>query len=444
MSDHRDAIVIGGGIGGLVAALHLARAGRKTLLLEAEDALGGACRPAALSGVRWALKAQTLYALDPRLAAELVKRGLKFSARDMATVGLRPDGKHLVLGRDARAAARSIAPHSPQDAAAWPRYRRALFEEARALRPFWWESEAADPARLARLGHLSAEAYLAQWFESEAVRTALAADVARPSEPGSALALAWRASQEMCGLQGAVALPKGGAGALAELLTGAAREAGVEIRTKAPVKRLILTGDAVAGVALDSGEAIHARCVLSSLSRHATLLDLAPTASAGLAETLALAQAQPATPEAAVAFVLNAAPGLGGPGVPATARFILGEEAVVLEVVVPTASEPDLAPPGQHILSVRAHGFAPMPQAALVGRIVGLLEPHTTHLRERIVAMDMRMGDMDGARAERPAQTRVGTPVEGLYLCGGDAEPVSAVSGCAGRVAAAMANGRLG
>ncbi len=427
------AIVIGGGVSGLVAATELARAGRKTLLLEAQETLGGACRPAALGGARWALGAQTLYALDPVLAGELVKRELKFAARDMATVGLRPDGKPLVLSRDVRVSARSVAAHSTGDAQAYPRYRRALFEDARALRPFWWEGEAADAALLARLGAMSAEAYLAQWFETEAVRAVLAADVAKPGEPGSALALAWRAAQEMCGLQGAVAQPVGGAIALVALLTDAAREAGVEIRTKAPVARLILAGDTVAGVALASGETIHAPAVLSSLSRRDTLLSLAPTASAGFAETFALRRAAPPAREAALAFVLNAAPELGDP---ATARFVLAEEDIVLELVVPTAAEPDLAPPGQHILSIRARGFGEMPQAALAAKIVRLIEPYTAHLRARIVAMDMRMGDAGAIQPERPAAERIVTPIAGLYLC--NTEPVGAVSGRAGRLAAAM------
>ncbi len=102
MSARCDAIVIGGGIGGLAAAAYLRRAGGSVTLLEAADALGGACR-----------KAQALHALDPRLVSDLslARRGLKFAARDLPTIGLRQDGRHLVLSRDPHAAARAIAVH---------------------------------------------------------------------------------------------------------------------------------------------------------------------------------------------------------------------------------------------------------------------------------------------------------------------------------------------
>lgn len=487
MSARYDAVAIGGNVGGLTAAAYLARAGRSVLLLEAGESLGGSCRASsAIAGARAPLGRHTLDALDPRIVRELglVRRGLKFALRDMALVRLAQDGKHLVLGRDVHAAARAIAAHCPADGDAYRRYRAQLFALARALRPWWWEARDCRRAPrsesqrrlLARLEVASAASFLNGCFESEPLKAMLAFDAGSPFEPGSALTPVWRAAQEMCGLQGAVAVPLGGPAALVSLLVSAAQEAGVEIRTRARVGRLILAENSIAGVELESGEKIFARAVLSGLSRRRTLLGLAPTAGAGLAETQALLRAAPRVGEASILLALNAAPAFGGSAVPATARFIVAErleayagvaaaragrlpDELVLEVVVPTAAEPALAPPGQHIVSVRVLGLPVAPDggwaamsAKLADRVVSMLERHTTHLRERIVAMDLRHPGADprcddgcsGTRIVASFASRIATPIEGLFLCGAAAEPVDAISGRAGRLAAQMAAAWLG
>ena len=234
-----------------------------------------------------------LHALDPRVVSELglTRRGLKFAIRDMPTVSLRQDGSNLILRRDIHAAERAIAAVSPADARAYRCYRTRIFALARAMRELWWEDAAMAPRRsrfLAQLEAMSAASLLNDQFESDALKAALAFDAVSPFEAGSALALVWRASQEMCGLQGAMAVPFGGIPALADLLIAAALDARVEIRTHARVTQIVLAENTAAGVELESGERIFARAVLSDLSRHATLLDLVPTASAGFDETIAL------------------------------------------------------------------------------------------------------------------------------------------------------------
>lgn len=412
MSARPDAIVIGGSLGGLAAAAYLRQTGASVVLLEKAEMLGGACR-----------RAETFHALDPRVVKDLGlgRYGLKFALRDMALVALRQDGRHLVLGRDPHDAARAIAAHSPADAAAYKRYQSELFALGRALRPWWWD-DAAEPHGLpARVEAASAQAFLASYFESDALRAALAFDIPSPLEPGSALALVWRASQEMCGLQGAVAAPQGGGAALADTLIAAAKDMGVEFRTKAHVAKLVLDGDAVAGVELDSGETIFAPAVLSSLPRRETLLDLAPAASAGFAQTHKLMRAAAAQKETTAAFTLNAEPTLA----PAGARFIIAEGEPALEAAVAAS-----ALPGQHVLSVRAKGLAS------VDAITGQLERFIPLLRGRIV--DTQTGERDVAhtRLLESARVRIATPIRGLFLCGSGAEPMDALSGRTGRLAA--------
>jgi len=467
MSARYDAIVIGGDIGGLVAAAYLARTGRKILLLEAGDTLGGSCRTStSLPGVRAAAGAQTLFALDPRVVKDLnlTRRGLKFAIRDMPLVSLRQGGSDLVLPREMHAAARAIAAHSPADAEAYKRFHAEVSALARAMRPWWWEN-AATPPRPASTGQrrlleqlkaTSAVALLTERFESDALRATLAFDIPSPLEPGSALAFVWRASQEMCGLQGAVATPMGGMPAVAELLAVTTQETGVEVRTRARVARLILAGNAASGIDLVSGESVFAPTILCSLSRRKTLLDLAPIAAAGFDKTFALRRDAPQSTDATILFLLNAPPVLGGDGVARTSRFIIGGQegfpanydALMIEAVVPSSADPTIAPAGQYLLSVRVSGLPVAEVAkqppALVERVVAALEPHATHLRERIIGVGVRPSSeangFDVARLLSSYAERVETPIRGLFLCGASAEPMDAISGRAGRIAADIAN----
>jgi phytoene dehydrogenase-like protein len=327
---------------------------------------------------------------------------------------------------------------------------------------------------LERLEVTSAVGYLNGWFESDLLKASLAFDSVAPFEAGSALALVWRAAQEMCGLQGAVAIPRGGPAALVDTLVALAKECGVEIRKNTCAAQLILDGHTIAGVELDSGEGVPCRSVLSSLSRRVTLLDLAPVASAGLAETQRLVRAAPYRGEAHIILVLDAMPDLGS--IPVTARIVMTEhleswlnidaaahqgclpDELMLEVVVPTIMDPGLAPPGQHVLSIRIRGLPvaaengwPLLSTKLAERVVSALERRFKNLRAHIIGIHMTLPDkgvrddvdFSVQRVLQPYSARIATPIDGLFLCGEAAEPMDAVSGRAGRLAARMAHACL-
>jgi phytoene dehydrogenase-like protein len=482
MSASVDAVVIGGSVGGLVASIYLRRAGRTVLLLEAEETAGGECRAASsLAGVRAAAGACALSALDPRVVDELglLNRGLTFVARDLPLAVLWAEGKSLILSRDQQEAGRAIAAHSAADAERYKRYRRELFELARTLRPWWWE-DAPGPvaprrqrALLERLEVTSAAGYLNSWFDSDILKASLAFDAVAPFEAGSALALVWRAAQEMCGLQGAVAIPRGGPLALVDALVALARECGVDIRNDTRATRLNLDGYAIAGVELDSGETVSCGSALSSLSRRTTLLDLAPEGSAGFAETERLACSAPHRGVAHVILVLDAVPDLGA--VPLSTRIVMTEQLeawlnvdvaahegclpdeLMLEIMVPTVMDPELAPPGQHVLAVRVCGLPVEPLGGwqalsikLAERVVSALERRVRNLRAHIIGIqiavpDASVRDVDFSlqRVLQPYAQRIATPIDGLFLCGEFAEPMDAVSGRAGRLSAGMAQAWL-
>jgi phytoene dehydrogenase-like protein len=469
-----DGIVIGGGVSGLAAACYLAKAKKRVLVVEARNALGGLCESMPLGeGFTAPAGAHALYALDPRLVKELklAKHGLKFAVRDMALVGL--GGKPLVLTRDASDTARHIAAHSAADAEAWPRFREELFSMARALRPLWWEARPSRPLHeaavetLERLKRLSAAAWLESWFESDALKAALAFDAGpAPFEPGSALLLVWRAAQEMCGLQGAVAWPLGGPAALIAALAAAAKKLGVEIQTGTHAARILLQDGAAVGVELASGEAVAAPLVLSSLSRRRTLCELAPGGAAGFDALSALPTPAPLG-EAKVLIALKSLPPMGS--APDTSRFVVADrldayaaatsaaragrlpDELVFEFVMPSFAEPALAPLGQHVLSARVR---PVPIAmddvmktALGAKVVSTLEAHRNGISKHIAAItvlspkdiETRYGYNEDTDMLADWNARIMTPIPGLLLCG--AEPVPAASGRAGRIAATLASG---
>ncbi|HEY5338054.1 MAG TPA: NAD(P)/FAD-dependent oxidoreductase [Rhizomicrobium sp.] len=482
-----DAIVVGGGVSGLVAAAYLARAGKKVLLLEARDKFGGLCESAPLGEGFSAPLAHLLYALDPRVVKELklARRGLAFAARDMALVGLRSDGKHIVIQRDVHATAANIAVHSQRDASAWPRFRRELFDLALALRPLWWERNGEQPRdnvcrRLEHLSRVGAAAWLDSWFETDALKATLCFDATEGGlstlEPGSALALVWRAAQEMSGLQGAVAQAQGSS--LVNALVAAARAAGAELRTGARVVEVLSDGTSIAGIRLETGEIVSAPQVLCSLSRRRTLSDLVLPPAAGIAQGEILARSMAPTAQAKVVLAVRGFPAFGGIAVPRAARFILADRLetyasaemaarsgglaseLPMEIVLPSVNDATLAPAGQHIVSLLlrpvprqpAEGWAKL-KPVLAARAIQAFERLGSDLSGRIAAADVLTSDDFEKRCYEDPHTnvdrmlakpesRIATPLSGLLLCGADAEPVPAVSGRAARIAASMITGR--
>lgn len=486
-----DAVVIGAGVNGLAAATYLAMAGKRVLVAEQRPTAGGLCEMGTFAeSFLFSKGAHALHALDPRVIKELklARHGLQFAVRDMPLVGLRADGKHVVLGRDGYATARNIALQSEADAAAWPQFKREWYGLGRKMRALWWNADAMVPGTLLqsdkvhRIAHMGTAAWLDSWFESDAIKATLGFDAhaMSPLAAGSALLLLWRASQEMCGLQGAVAIPRGGLRAVTDALAGSANSVGVELRTGTAVTDILVDDNGnVCGVSLASGDAVAAPLVLSSLSRGRTLSFPGVRTTPGFAEAAALHLAQPGLGTARVTVALDAPPQIGGIAVPANARFVLldrleslaaGHAAayaghlpheLTMEAIMPVAADPVLAPAGHHIVSVLV---SPVPiavdggwhaqKSVLAAQVVAALGHHFTGLAQYLVAVevltpddardnygaeDSSGGAVDARRLLADWRARVATSVPGLVLCGAGADPVAAVSGRGGRVAAAYA-----
>ncbi|GAA0527324.1 phytoene dehydrogenase-like protein [Rhizomicrobium palustre] len=459
-----DVLVIGASVPGLIAATYLARAGYGVTVLESDLHLGGDCANRVPVGDLAVPPGPHLFlALDPKILKEL-RLGLEYLYRDLPLIALRGEGPALTLPRDVHEARRNLTPLSERDAERFSVYRREHHAFARAMRGLWWEEGAISEETRSRLRQMqvtAATTWLDGAFETDALRASYSFDALSggisPSAAGSALLFSWRAAQEMCGLQSAVAMLAGGPQMLVDHCVDVATKAGVRFRTLAPVARLLTDGERVHGVQLESGEMLAAEAVLSSLTRRKTLLDFLPPGSCGFALARQLARPQ-AVGQAKVLLGLNALPPIfEQPG-----RYVLAERLetaslayaearsgqipsdLALEIVaMPTGTSPP------YILSVLVRPVPMEPPGGwkdnatrLVQAVLRILEHHVPKFVSAVGGLAFvppKARDPFDVRAmTSPWRARITTPLKGLYLCGEAAEPVPCLSGRSARIAASI------
>ena len=269
-----DAIVIGGGHNGLTAAAYLARAGRKVLVLERRHVVGGAAvTEEVFPGF------QLLRLLVRRLAArpeiirelDLPRHGLEILPLD-GTFTPMPNGDYLWRVNDHAKTRREIARHSKLDAEAYDEYGKAMVEMARFVKPILNmtppDPAVADPRELLKLLFLaqrfralpdadrynqlqlmtmSAVDFLDQWFETDVLKATMSASgiigtFLGVRSPGTAYVLLHHYMGEIDGAFRSWGFARGGTGAISNAIARRRAEAGVEIRTSAPVARIRTEG----------------------------------------------------------------------------------------------------------------------------------------------------------------------------------------------------------
>ena len=292
MAKRYDAVVIGGGHNGLITAAYLAKAGRRSSVLEKNQILGGAADD---RGARPGLPLQRDVATSCRCCAprssascELPKHGLEILPLDGTITPL--DGDYLWRVNDHGKTVRELRRWSQNDAEAYEEYGQLMAEMARFIKPIL-SIVPPDPGKISprewlplgrrsrrrsgtcpqklqttfiQLMTMCAADFLDQWFETEPLKATMSASgiigtFQGPRSPGTAYVLLHHYMGEIDGAFRAWGIPKGGTGGISYAIANAALALGVEIRTEAPVANIITRGGRATGVALESGEEIARR-----------------------------------------------------------------------------------------------------------------------------------------------------------------------------------------
>ena len=410
MANQYDAIIIGAGHNGLVAAATLAAAGKRVLVVEQRDTLGGlAATEEVWPGFHIDTGATDAALFQDEIVQKLglASHGLEFRENPALLFAPQPDGRGLTLWRDEAKTVGEIAHFSARDAERWPAFRRQVERmtgllrgmlllappDLSALRGGDVKGWAPLALRLKRLGGddmmelfrvlpMAARDYLDEWFESDALKGALGGSAVvgatlGPRGAGTNLGFLY---QKLGGLL-AQRFVAGGMGALSAALAAAATERGAAVRTGVAVERVLVDGDlepAAAGVVLSSGETVRAAAVLSNADPRRTLFGLVgpqhlepetmrhvrniifrgSTARVNLALS-GLPEFAGATDAAQLGGRIRVSPSLDYlERAYDAAKYGRFSKKPYLEIVVPTLHDATLAPPGHHVLAVTAQ-YAP-------------------------------------------------------------------------------------
>jgi len=413
MSQKHDAIVIGAGPNGLVAATYLARAGKRVLVLERKECVGGvAVTEELIPGFHFSACTDALGGyLAPEISSDLgIAGSLEVVAADPLVASPQPDGTCLRIWRDTARTAAEIEPYSAADAARYPEFLDYMAGLARLVhglmritppdlpdttgRDLMSILGVAKPLRavgrkqLAEFGRvlpMTAADLLNEWFESPVLKGAIAANGVRsmtwgPQEAGTAYLLLhrWAASGE--GLLRSGGLVKGGIGKLTEALADAARGDGCEIRTGVSVESVVLDSGRATGVTLADGGVESADVVVSSADPRTTFFNLVDPAQLRASFVQYARHIKYRGSAARVHLALSQAPsfrGVDADGTPGMAGHIqiaptlnylqraydpikYGDmsERPYLDISIPSLVDPSLAPAGQHTLSATVQ-YAP-------------------------------------------------------------------------------------
>jgi phytoene dehydrogenase-like protein len=294
MAADYDAIVIGAGHNGLVAANYLARGGKRVLVLESRDVLGGACTTEELiPGAKWSSCAFIAGLLRPEIIAELeLKRyGLDLYQGDALGFVLFRDGSHFMMWKELDRTLRELEKYSEKDARRFLDFGLRLQRFAEIMRPFLLSSppqrsevlaafEAAGETELFdEFVLLSTRDLLDRYFESEHLKGFLnffgmVSIWGGPSTPGTSYVYGHHAWGEFNGTFGQFGFARGGMGSIAAALAASAEAHGVEIRLETPVANVIVENGVAVGVATVAGDEFRAPAVLSNADPQRSLLTL--------------------------------------------------------------------------------------------------------------------------------------------------------------------------
>jgi phytoene dehydrogenase-like protein len=518
MANKYDVIVIGGGHNGLVNAAYLARAGKRVLVLERRHVLGGACvTEEVFPGFKFSVCSYVVSLLRPEIIRELdlPRHGLEILPLD-GTFTPMPSGDYLWRTNDHAKTRREIARHSRLDAEAYDEYGKAMIEMAHFVKPIlnmtppdpaslrlkglmellgmgrrFQKLSAEDKYNQVQLMTMSAVDFLDQWFETDVLKATMSASgiigtFLGVRSPGTAYVLLHHYMGEIDGAFRSWGLSRGGTGAISNAIADAAREAGAEIRTEAPIAKIILKNGQAKGVVLANGDEIYADVISSSVDPRLTFMKMVGEEHLPTDFVDDIKRYKFRGSSGKVNLALDALPdfkcmpGLGphlrgavsiSPSVEYMerayddAKYGRYSRRPYIDMVIPTLTDPSVAPPGKHVMSCFVQ-YAPYnlkegnwddQREEFGDTVIDTIAEHAPNIKDIILHrqvltpldLEREFGLSEGNIFQgeltleqlfflRPAPgwAQYRSPIRNLYMCGSATHPGGGIMGASGRNAA--------
>ena len=402
-----DIVIIGAGHNGLVCAAYLARAGKKVLVLERRELVGGcAVTEEIWPGYRVSTAAYLTSLLQERIIRELdlARYGYQVDAKDPSFFSAFPDDRYLFFWQDPKRTLEEIAKFSPRDAERFPEYESCLERLSEVVEGLLLTTPPEFPPRrfadfadylkmlgrhrglkgrdliaLVKIFTMSASDFLDEWFESDEVKVTLATDGVigangGPRSAGTAYILLHHVMGKVGGHRGLWGFVRGGMGAVSNAIAQAAQAAGAGIRLNSVVESIQVRNGRAHSVVLAGGEEIEAAIIASNLDPKTTFLRLLDPAvlDSEFAERIRRYRSEGTSCK--INLALRGLPNFRAlPGSPAAqhratmhicpsieyverawddAKYGRPSESPLLELTVPTMYDASLAPKGRHIMGI--------------------------------------------------------------------------------------------
>ncbi|MFL2795992.1 MAG: phytoene desaturase family protein [Paracoccaceae bacterium] len=514
-----DVIVIGSGHNGLVNACYLQKAGLNVLVLEKNDWIGGAAVSRELHpGILYSNCSYVCSLFRPEIMRdlELPKHGLQIVAIEGGTVFTR-DGDYLASYRNYHAKKRELERFSLKDSESYSRYSRDILKQCRFIQPLLMRT-APDPASFKfrdlsemlyllrkvndltaseladtiRFWTMSISDFLDEYFENDVIKASLAVSgiigtALGPMSPGTAYVLLHHYMGEVDGSIGAWGYARGGMGAISKALTSSFKAMGGTLLNNSEVEKVDVRGARVRGVILKNGDEYLAKNVVSNADVKRTFLKLTDPEHLPPNFIKKVNNFKIRGSSGKVNIALDSMPIFPGvsdnnPCLKGDIHFTDSIERMerayddwkmgtwsrdpFLDMMIPTLTDPTMAPPGKHFMScfvqycppkVGGKNWTKENKDAFGETVIQQIADYSPGFKDRILHMEVRtpkeleeevgltegnifQGELtfDQLLFNRPipgyAQYR--SPIKGLYMCGSSTHPGGGVMGAPGRNAA--------